>query len=102
MVLGPRRVPALPEVRTMAEIGFVGFDGSGWAGVAVPAATPRAIVDMLSREIARIAQLPDVRKRFEDVGFIMIASTPEEFGAFIKAETMKWEKLIRDNAIKVE
>ena len=102
VVLGPRRVPALPEVRTMPEIGFVGFDGSGWAGVAVPAATPRAIVDMLSREIARIAQLPDVRKRFEDVGFIMIASTPDEFGAFIKTETVKWEKLIRDNAIKVE
>lgn len=102
VVLGPRRVSALPEVRTMAEIGYIGFDGSGWVGVAVPAATPRAIVDMLSREIARIARLPDVRKRFEDVGFIMIGSTPEDFGAFIKTETVKWEKLIRDNAIKAE
>ena len=53
-------------------------------------------------ELADIGRPRVPGKRFEDVGFIMIASTPEEFGAFIKTETVKWEKLIRDNAIKVE
>lgn len=102
VVLGRNRVPALPEVRTMSEVGYPDFDASGWVGVVVPAGTPRAIVEKLSREIQRIAQLPDVRKRFEDPGFIVRTSSPEEFDSFVRAESAKWQKLIREHGIRLE
>ena len=71
-----------------------------WFGVAVPAGTPKEIVALLNREIVRSMALPDIRERLATLGFDSIASTPEEFGARIRADSEKWGKVIRAANIK--
>jgi tripartite-type tricarboxylate transporter receptor subunit TctC len=71
-------------------------------GVLVPAGTPKEIVDLLYREIAKIVREPDVKEKFAALGFDPIANTPEQFAAQIKAEIAKWEKVIKDAHIKID
>jgi tripartite-type tricarboxylate transporter receptor subunit TctC len=94
------RVPTLPEVPTMAEAGYPDVEGESWFGVAMPGGTPREIVALLHREIVRIMALPDIRERLATLGFDAIASSPEEFGARIRADTEKWGKVIRTANIR--
>ena len=101
-VTSKARVPTLPDVPTMAEVGYPDVEGKSWFGVAVPAGTPKEIVALLHREIVRIMALPDIKERLATLGFESIASTPEEFGARIRAESEKWGKVIRDANIKAE
>ena len=68
----------------------------------MPAGTPRPIIDLLYREIARIVVLPDMRTRFAAVGFEAVAIPPEEYAARIRAELPKWAKVVRDAEIKPE
>jgi tripartite-type tricarboxylate transporter receptor subunit TctC len=90
-VTSPKRSPIVPDVPTMAEGGLV-----------APAATPKAVVDLLSRQLARIVQLPDVQQRLAALGFTPVGSTPEEFAVQIKADIDKWSKVVREAGIKVE
>ena len=71
-------------------------------GVLVPAGTPRAIIDLLHREISKITAMPDVKERFATLGLEPVGNTPEEFGAYIKAEIERWGKVIRDAKIGSE
>ncbi len=71
-------------------------------GILAPAATPKEIVALLHREIVKIVAMPDVQKRLDDLGFEVLANTPDEFAARIKTEMEKWAKVIRDAKIKVE
>jgi tripartite-type tricarboxylate transporter receptor subunit TctC len=71
-------------------------------GVLVPAATPKPIVDLLQRQIARIVALPDVKERLDALGFAPLASTPEAYAAQIKADIETWSKVVREANIKVE
>jgi tripartite-type tricarboxylate transporter receptor subunit TctC len=71
-------------------------------GVLVPAATPKPIVDLLQRQIARIVALPDVKERLDALGFAAVASTPEAYAAQIKADIEIWSKVVREANIKVE
>ena len=71
-------------------------------GVLVPAGTPREIIDLLHREISKITAMPDVKERFAALGFEPVSNTPEEFGAYIKAEIARWGKVIRDAKIGSE
>jgi tripartite-type tricarboxylate transporter receptor subunit TctC len=95
-VAGPQRSPALPDVPTVAEAGVPGFEISSWHGFFAPAGTPREIVDLLQREIARAVHLPDVRERIEATGNEAVGSTPEVFDAMFHAEILKFKKIVQD------
>jgi len=97
-----RRVSLLPEVPTLEEVGYPGQEGDTPQCVLVPAGTPRAIVDLLHREIVRIIALPDVNEKLAAIGFEPIGTTPEEFAARIKVDVPRWAKIIRDANIKVD
>ena len=86
----------------MAEAGVPNQEADTLTGLVAPAGTPREIVDRLHREIARIVALPEVRDRLTGLGFDPIANTPEEFGARIKSEFVKWGKVVRAANLKAE
>jgi tripartite-type tricarboxylate transporter receptor subunit TctC len=101
-VTSKARVPTLPDVPTMAEAGYPDVEGVSWFAVAVPGGTPKEIVALLNREIVKIMALPEIKERLATLGFDSIASSPEEFGARIRADTEKWGKVIRAANIKAE
>ena len=87
--IGSRRSAATPIRRT-------------WAGLLAPARTPPAIIKRVSDEVAKIVRLDDVKTRLEGMGTLPAGSTPEEFAAFIDAETAKWGKVIREAKVKLD
>jgi tripartite-type tricarboxylate transporter receptor subunit TctC len=97
------RSPALPEVPTIEEAaGLKGFDASSWFGLFAPAGTPRAIVDKIQSDVARALALPEVRERFVAQGADPGGNTPEQFAAFIRAETDKWTRVVKFSNAKVD
>lgn len=96
------RSPVLPDVPTVAEAAFPGFEFDLWYGMFVPAKTPRAIVAQLSREVARILNLPDIRDKMVSQGVVPKASTPEQFDKFVRAEVEKLGNVIRTAGVKVD
>ena len=101
-VTSAKRSPAAPDLPTLDEIALPGFEANTWHGVVVPAGTPRAIIARLNREIVAILHLPDVVERFSSQGAEALGSTPEEFAAYIRSETLKWAKVVRDSGAKAE
>jgi tripartite-type tricarboxylate transporter receptor subunit TctC len=101
-VTSEQRVPALPDVPTVAENGSPGFKAFAWQGVIAPAKTPPEIVARVQKEFKAVLDLPDVRKALMPFGFNVIASTPAEFAAFIKADVATWTKVVKDANIKAE
>ena len=101
-VTSPKRSPVFPDVPTMDESGVPDQQSELIIGVLVPAATPKPIVDLLQRQIARIVALPDVKGRLDALGFAAVASTPEAYAAQIKADIETWSKVVREANIKVE
>ena len=99
-VTSRKRAAATPDVPTMAEAGFPTIDANAWFGLMAPAGTPPAIIDRLHRETVRILAQGDVRKRLNELGMAVVANSPEEFGALIKADTARWAKVIKDAGIK--
>jgi tripartite-type tricarboxylate transporter receptor subunit TctC len=99
-VTSARRYASVPDLPTMIETGFPGFDSTAWFGLMAPAGTPPDIIEKVHRESVRILALPDVRARFAALGIEVIGNTPAEFAAVIAAETPQWAKLIRDIGIK--
>jgi tripartite-type tricarboxylate transporter receptor subunit TctC len=97
---GAARSPALPELPTIAESGLKGYENSSWSAVAAPAGTPRPILDRLSREFTEILKLPDIQQKHADVGAEIVASTPEQFHAYLKSEVAKFGKLVKAAGIK--
>jgi tripartite-type tricarboxylate transporter receptor subunit TctC len=101
-VTSEKRVPGLPDVPTAAEAGLPGQEAYTLTGMLAPGGTPREIVDLIHREIVKIVAQPDVQKRLDDLGFEVVANTPDEFAQRIKAELEKWAKVVRDAKIKVD
>jgi tripartite-type tricarboxylate transporter receptor subunit TctC len=101
-VTSAKRSPAFPDVPTMAESGVRDQESELIIGVVAPAATPKPIVDLLQRQIARIVALPDVRQKLDALGFSPVASTPEAYAAQIKGDIETWSKVVRDANIKVD
>ena len=101
-VAGPTRLALLPEVPTTAEAGLPGIEAIVWNGIFAPAGTPRPVLQILHREIVKAYNAPDVKKQVIDTGSEVVADTPEEFAAFVRAESAKWSKVIRDANIKPE
>jgi tripartite-type tricarboxylate transporter receptor subunit TctC len=97
-----KRSAALPDVPTVSEAGLSGYVFDPWFGILAPSGTPKAILDKLSREIARILQLSDVKERLSNLGADPAPTTPEEFDAQVRAEVAKFGKIVRDAGIKPE
>jgi len=97
------RSPSLPDVPTVAESASLsGFDWDQWYGLFAPAKTPRPIVEQLSKEMARVLAIADLREKLATRGSVAKASSPEEFDRFVRSETDKVSKVIRDGGIKLE
>jgi len=101
-VTSKTRSSVLPAVPTLAEAGFPGQENDTPQGILLPAGTPRPIVDLLYREIARIVASPDMKQKMSAIGFEPVGATPDEFAARIKAEIPRWGKIIREANIKPE
>ena len=97
-----KRSDALPDVPTLAEMGYSGQEADTMQGLLVPAGTPKAVVSKIAGDVRRTLALPDIRQRVTDLGFDVIASTPEQFSAQIKREIERWGKVVKDAGIKVE
>jgi tripartite-type tricarboxylate transporter receptor subunit TctC len=95
-----RRSSALPELPTIAESGYPGFEVTGWIGLLAPARTPSAIIRKLHLETVKALALPDLRAKFADLGLEPIGNSPDEFAAVIKSEIPKWAKVIKESGIK--
>lgn len=100
---GPSRLAVFPEVPTLAEVGFEGFDVRDWQGLVAPAGTPAPVVDRIAREVARALQEPDLRERLARIGMEPVTdSNPAAFGALIRSELARWPELVRHAGIRVD
>ena len=101
-VTGTKRASGAEDIPTIAEAGVPGYEAVQWYGVLAPAATPRDIVNKLHGLVARALQSADVRQRLQVDGADPVGSSPEEFAAFIRAETAKWAKVVKAAGIRQE
>jgi tripartite-type tricarboxylate transporter receptor subunit TctC len=99
-VTGKTRSHSLPDVPTMAEAGYPDTSGEQWVGALAPAGTPKDIVVLLQREIAKAVASPDIKERFVALGFSPVGSSPEEFAALIRNDMDTWGKVIRAGNLK--
>jgi tripartite-type tricarboxylate transporter receptor subunit TctC len=101
-VTGRTRTAAAPDLPTVIEAGVPGYSVTSWFGVLVPAATPRELVMKLNADLARTMSAPDVRDRLAADGAEPTTGTPEQFGAFLRAEITQWTKVVKDAGIVAE
>jgi tripartite-type tricarboxylate transporter receptor subunit TctC len=101
-VTATARHPQLPGVPTAGEAGFADLVVTSWQAVAAPAKTPREVVLKLNEAAVRALRAPDVRERMTQIGFDVVAGSPEEFGAFMKAEVERWTRVVEKGGIKPE
>ena len=101
-IAASERAAGMPDVPTFAEQGIKDQDADTLTGIVAPAGTPKEIVDLLYREIAKAVSQPDVKERLTALGFTPVANTPAEFGARIRLEMDKWGKVVRDAKLRIE
>lgn len=94
------RSPVTPEVPTMIESGVKDFEVYSWNGILAPAATPRNTIERLNRDIVKALQFPEVKERVNANGKFIVGDTPEEFGAFIRAESARWLRIIQERGLQ--
>lgn len=97
-----QRMPSLPEVGTVAEQGFPGYEDYTWIGFFAPAGTPKAIVITLNAEIAKVIAMPDVKERLAVLGFDPVPNNVDQFTTYIREEVTKWAKVIKDSGARVD
>ena len=101
-VTGAARSPLLPEVPTLAESGFKGYEAYIWMGLLAPKGTPAAIIEKLNRELIIALKAPSVKAYMNKAAIEQIGSTPSEFGAFFRADRDLWARLIKDTGARVD
>lgn len=101
-VTAKERVPAAPDVPTMAEQGVPDFISGTWAGIVAPAGTPKEIVDRVAAEAKKALADPALQAKLADQGIVAVGSSPEEFRAFVVEEIARWGKVVKDANIKIE
>ena len=101
-VTGKTRSPLLPGTPTMVESGLAGYDVEIWYGLLAPGRTPRSIVARLHSEFTKALQVPDVRDRLTGLGLEPIGSTPGQFEAYVNAEIVKWEKVVKASGARAD
>ena len=99
---GATRAPSLPDLPTVAEAGLAGYDSTSWNAVFVPTGTPKAIIDRLNKELDAILQSAETKKFFADQGAESGGGTPEQLDAFVRAETAKWAKVVKESGAKAD
>ncbi|MBI3068518.1 MAG: tripartite tricarboxylate transporter substrate binding protein, partial [Betaproteobacteria bacterium] len=99
-VTSARRSRVAPELPTMAESGLPGFDVTGWYGMLVPAGTAQPVVAKLHGDVTRALRAPEVHERLSGEGAEPVGNAPEQFAAFLRVETLKWAKVIRDAGVR--
>jgi len=99
-VTSRQRSAAVPDVPTVAESGYPDFEASSWFGLVGPANLPPDIAAKLQGEVARALKIPEIRGKLVQLGADPVASTPEEFGAYLRAETAKWAKVVKASGAK--
>jgi len=101
-ITNSNRFPLMPELPTVAEAGIPGYAVNNWCGVFVAAGTPGDVVTRLNTELVRSLALADVKKRLLDNGIGALANSPEQFTTYIRAETAKWARVIKDANVKID
>jgi tripartite-type tricarboxylate transporter receptor subunit TctC len=101
-VTSATRSPALPDVPTIAESGVPGYEATSWFGLLAPAGTPPAIIKQLNGEVIAILAVPSVKAQLDEQGAVSHPETPEQFGQFIKEETAKWAKTVKESGATVD
>jgi tripartite-type tricarboxylate transporter receptor subunit TctC len=97
-----KRTDDLPNVPTVAESGYKGFEAVTWFGVLGPARLPTSVVTSVNTELNKALNAPDLRKKLEDQGLDMKPSTPEEFGKLIRSDIVKWGRVVKESGAKVD
>ncbi|MFO1413137.1 MAG: tripartite tricarboxylate transporter substrate binding protein [Burkholderiales bacterium] len=101
-VTSAKRSPLLPDVPTIAESGYPGFEVNGWYGLLAPAGTPPEIVAKLHDEVVKVLALPEVRDKIAADGAEPVGNTPAQFDAYIRSEAVKWAKVIQESGAKAD
>ena len=100
-VTGLKRASALPELPTIAESGVPGYESLSWSGIAVPAGTPRAVIERLNKDLNAVLAAPEMRAKLTEQGAETMGGPPEAFASHVRAEREKWSRLIREKNIVV-
>jgi tripartite-type tricarboxylate transporter receptor subunit TctC len=101
-VSGTKRSHLFPDVPTLAEQGFPGFESTIWHGVLAPAKVPKHVITRINREVVKVLAMPDVQKSLQFEGGTASPSTPEEFQAFLRADVERWETMVKKTGIRVD
>ena len=101
-VTGAKRSPVLPDLPTVAESGVPGYEFTAWVGVLAPAGTPAHVVAALNEAIVKSLRAPDVAQRFSNEGAEVVANSPAQFGAVIKAELARWSKVVKASGMRAD
>nr|WP_236844370.1 MULTISPECIES: tripartite tricarboxylate transporter substrate binding protein [unclassified Bordetella] len=101
-VASEKRNPAYPDTPTIAESGYPGFAAESWFGLSAPAGTPDAVVDRLNKATVKALSNPELRNKLESVGFVIVASNPQEFSTFVSNEIDKWGKAAKESGATLD
>jgi tripartite-type tricarboxylate transporter receptor subunit TctC len=101
-VTSAKRSVSLPDVPSINDAGYKGFDANTWFGLAAPAGTPASVIARLNSEVTRVLQMPDVREKIRAEGGDILGGTPEAFGNLIRTDVVKWGKVVKDSGAKVD
>jgi tripartite-type tricarboxylate transporter receptor subunit TctC len=101
-VTSPQRMPSIPDVGTVAEQGFPGYEDYTWIAFFAPAGTPKSIIDKLNKSIGAIVVMPESKERLSALGFDPVNNTADQFAAYIKVEVAKWAKVIKESGAKAD
>jgi tripartite-type tricarboxylate transporter receptor subunit TctC len=102
VVTSLQRTPALPDVATVAESGYPGYEDYTWIAFFAPRGTPRAIVAKLNADITSALQIPAIKERLATLGFDFAPNTPQQFGGYLGNEVIKWAKVVKDSGARVD
>ncbi len=101
-VTGAKRAAVLPDVATVAEQGFPGFEDYTWVGIFMPAGTPPEVVERMNAEIEKMLATPDMKERLATLGFEPVGGSPQQFAAYLKKELAKWAQMVKEVGAKVD
>lgn len=98
----PQRSPYLPDVPTIAQQGYKGFESVGWIGLCAPAKTPAAILDKLNAEVKKMLASPEAKAKIDQLAFTPVGDSRSEFAAWIKSEIAKWSRIAKESGAKAD
>jgi len=97
-----KRLPAYPDIPTVAESGYPGFEASNWHGLVAPARTPPEIIATLNAAVVSGLKRPEIASRVRELGYAIVAGTPAEFAEFIRTDIEKWRRIVQDKNLSAE